>query len=38
MWESKEKQGDFSLVVRHKESACESKEKQGDFSLTKKYT
>ena len=31
MWESKEKQGDFSLVVRHKKNACESKEKQGDF-------
>ena len=36
MWESKEKQGDFSLVVRHKESACESKEKQGDFFFNQK--
>ena len=26
--ESKEKLGDFSSIVRHKESVCESKEKQ----------
>ena len=31
MWKSKEKQWDFSLVVRHEKSAGESKEKQGDF-------